>query len=389
MRVSTLPRATRPVPLGFPLREVPHLTLEPTRECDLACRLCYALDRGHVKSLGAIREELDLACRRRRLQAVTVVGGEPTLHDGIVDVVREIKRRGLVCQLLTNGLKLLAAGGERFLRDLIAAGLDKVALHVDVGQGHRDVEAVRDRLFHLCETERLLFSLSLTVYPESEADIPALVRRYARHRYFDGVLAVLGRDPGRVEPHGPALETQHRHIASGLGVEPTGYVPSSRDDGEAFWLVYFYFIRADNGRTFGLSPLLHRAGRTAGRRLTGRHWLVPLFDPRLTPARFLLLGALDVLLAPRRLGSFLGMLKAPGALASLRSHYIVVQRPPETDPGTGELVLCYHCPDATVRGGRITPVCLADFVRPFDGLGPRERLHARWAGIVDDHLGEP
>jgi hypothetical protein len=388
MRVSALPRASRPVPLGFPLREVPHLTLEPTRECNLACRLCYALDRGHVKSLAAIRGELDLACRRRRLQAVTVVGGEPTLHDGIVDVVREIKRRGLACQLLTNGLKLLAAGGERFLRDLIAAGLDKVALHVDVGQGHRDVEAVRERLFQLCETERLLFSLSLTVYPESEADIPALARRYARHRYFDGVLAVLGRDPGRSEPHGPTLEAQHRYIASGLGVEPTGYVPSSRDDGEAFWLVYFYFIRADNGRTFGLSPLLHRAGRTAGHRLTGRQWLVPLFDPRRTPARFLLLGALDVLLAPRRLGSFLGMLQGKGALASLRGHYIAVQRPPETDPGTGELVLCYHCPDATVREGRITPVCLADFVRPFDGLGPREALHARWAGVVDDHLDE-
>jgi hypothetical protein len=388
MRVSAISWASRPVRLGFSLREVPHLTLEPTRECNLACRLCYTLDKSHVKSLAAIREELDFACRRRRLQAVTVVGGEPTLHDGIVDVVREIKRRGLSCQLLTNGLRLLAAGGEPLLRDLIAAGLDKVALHVDVGQGHRDVDAVRERLFHLCEAAGLLFSLSLTVYPESEAEIPTLVRRYACHRNFDGVLAVLGRDPGRVEPHGPTLEAQHRHLASGLGVLPSGYVPSSRDDGEAFWLVYFYFIRADNGRTFGLSPLLHRAGRLAGRRLTGRHWLVPVFDPRRTPGRFLLLGALDVLLAPRRLGSFLGMLQGPGALASLRGHYIAVQRPPETDPGTGDIVLCYHCPDATVRDGRITPVCLADFVRPFDGLGPREALHARWGRVVDDHLGE-
>jgi hypothetical protein len=303
-------------------------------------------------------------------------------------VVREVKRRRLACQLLTNGLKFLPQSGERFLRDLIRAGLDKVALHVDAGQGHRDVEAVRERLFRLCEAEHLLFSLSLTVYPESETEIPTLVRRYARHRYFDGILAVLGRDPGRVEPHGPTLEAQHRQIASGLGVEPAGYVPSSRDDGEAFWLVYFYFIRADTGRSFGLSPLLHRAGRTLGRRLTGRHWLVPLFDPRRAAARFLLLGALDVLLAPRRLRAFLRRLQGRGARASLRGHYIAVQRPPETDAGTGELALCFHCPDATVRDGRITPVCLADFVRPFDGLGPRQALHARWLRVVDDQLGE-
>jgi len=388
MRISALPREARPVALRFPLHEVPHLTLEPTRTCNLACRLCYTQDKVHVKSPAAIRAELDLASRRRRLHAVTVVGGEPTLYDRILDVVREIKRRGLVCQILTNGLPLLSESGERLLQGLVGAGLDKVALHVDAGQGHPNLQGVRERLFDRCEAARLPFSLSLTVYPEDEAEIPNLVRRYARYRYFDGVLAVLARDPGRVEPHGPTLDTQYRSIDSGLGVKPTGYLPSSVDDGEAFWLVYFYFLRADTGRTFGVSPRLHGAGRAAGRALTGRHSLVPLFDPRRTPARFLFLGALDVLLAPRRLGSFLGMLRGSGGLASLRSHYIAVQRPPEADPDTGDLVLCFHCPDATVRNGRITPVCLADFVSPFDRLEPTAELHWRWRRTVDRHLGE-
>ncbi|MGE5125096.1 MAG: radical SAM protein [Betaproteobacteria bacterium] len=387
MRVSSLPREARPAAIRFPLREGPHLTLEPTRRCNLACRLCYTRDKGHVKSLAAVRQELDFACRRRRLHAVTLVGGEPTLHDGIVELVAEVKRRGLVCQVLTNGLTLQSEGGDLLLQNLIGAGLDKIALHVDGGQGHPDVEAVRERLFDRCEAARLLFSLSLTVYPEAEGEIPALVRRYARYRYFDGILAVLGRDPGRLEPHGPMLEAQHRALASRLGLAPSGYVPSSAGDDEAFWLVYLYFVRADTGRTFGLSPRLQRAGRAVGRALTGRHWLVPTFDPRRAPGRFLLLGALDVLLDPRRVGSFLGMLHGRGALASLRSHYIAIQRPPEIDPGSGELVLCYHCPDATVRNGRLTPVCLADFVSPFTGA-PVEELHARWRRAVDTHLGE-
>jgi hypothetical protein len=388
MRVSSLPREARPAAIRFPLSEAPHLTLEPTRRCNLACRLCYTRDKSQVKSLAAVREELDLACRRRRLQAVTLVGGEPTLHDEIGELVGEVKRRGLVCQVLTNGLTLLSQGGERLLGTLIEAGLDKIALHVDGGQGHPDVEAVRERLFDRCEAARLLFSLSLTVYPEAEDEIPALVRRYARYRYFDGILAVLGRDPGRAEPHGPTLQAQHRLLGARLGLAPSGFVPSSADDDEAFWLVYLYFARADTGRTFGLSPCLHRAGRALGHALKGRHWLVPTFDPRRAPVRFLLLGALDVLLDPRRLGSFLEMLRGRGALASLRNHYIAIQRPPEIDPRSGELVLCYHCPDATVRNGRLTPVCLADFVSPFEGAGPVEELHARWRRAVDTHLGE-
>lgn len=236
--------------------------------------------------------------------------------------------------------------------------------------------------------ERVLFSLSLTVYPDLEREIPGIVRRYARYRYFDGVLAVLGRDPHASEPAGAKLETQYRTLASTLGLRPVTYVPSNRDDDEAFWLVYSYFIRADTGQVFGLSPAVHGAERGAGRLVAGRHRFLPRFRPGRTAARFLVLGWLDVLRSPRRLGAWLAMLRGAGALRSIRGHYIAIQRPPEADPRTGELTLCHHCPDATVRHGKLTPVCLADFVRPFDGLGPREAEHEAWRRTVDAHLGQ-
>lgn len=388
MRVSELPAARRPHPLVFRLEDVPHVTLEPGRACNLSCTLCYALDRRTVKSLESVREELDVACRRRRLHAVTLVGGEPTVYPGIVDVVREVKRRGLACQLLTNGVRFLRADGRAFLRDLVGAGVDKVAFHVDHGQSHDDVEAVRRTLFDLCESERVLFSLSLTVYPDRESEIPALVRRYARYRYFDGVLAVLGREPRREEVHGATLRAQYSAISAGLGVDPVTYVPSNRDGDEAFWLVYSYFVRADTGRTFGISPRVHGVERSLGRLLAGRHRFLPLFRPRATVARFAFLGALEVLFSPRRLGAVAAMLRGGEGPGALRGHYLAIQRPPEADPATGELVFCHHCPDATVRLGKLTPVCLADFVRPFDGLGPREATHERWRSAVDAHLGE-
>lgn len=387
MQISRLSGGSRPHALTFPLGEVPHLTLEPTRECNLTCALCYALDRRVVKPLETIRDELDTACRHRRLDAVTLVGGEPTLYPELPDVVRLVKERGLACQLLTNGIRFLPERGRDRLRELMDAGLDKVAFHVDGGQPHADPEAVRRRLFDLCEEEGLLFSLSVTVYPDDLSGIADAVRRYARYRHFDGVLAVLGRDPGREDAHGVRLDAQHGAILDDLGVHPVSYVPSNRDPEEAFWLVYSYFIRGDTGRVFGISPGTHGLERAIGRLVGGRHRFVPRFRPERTALRFLVLGALDVLRSPRRLGAYLAMLRGRGGRASLRGHYIAVQRPPEVDSATDELVFCHHCPDATVRLGKLTPVCLADFVRPLDGCGPREDAHRRWQRAVDANLG--
>ena len=128
-------------------------------------------------------------------------------------------------------------------------------------------------------------------------------------------------------------------------------------------------------------------GRAAGRLARGRHPFLPRFRPVRTALRFLVLSVLDVLRTPRRLGPFRSMLRGPSARRALRGHFLAIQRPPEVDPESGELVFCHHCPDATVRLGKITPVCLADFVRPFDGAGPREAAHRQWRRTVDAHLG--
>ena len=31
----------------------------------------------------------------------------------------------------------------------------------------------------------------------------------------------------------------------------------------------------------------------------------------------------------------------------------------------GILQFCYHCPDATIRNGKLIPVCVADFISPL------------------------
>ena len=44
---------------------------------------------------------------------------------------------------------------------------------------------------------------------------------------------------------------------------------------------------------------------------------------------------------------------------TVREKHIIVQLPPHS-LGDGRIECCDNCPDATVRNGRLQPVCLAD-----------------------------
>lgn len=353
--------------LKFPARDVPHVTLEINRTCNMLCRCCYNVDRGWVKSFDEVARDLDRAQALRRVQAVTVLGGEPTLHPDLPRIVALVKSRGLHCQLLTNGLRFLDPDGPALLRALKRAGIDKVLLHVDGGQAHvhGDIEAARERLFSLMEAERVEFALSVTVYNEDRGLMSAAVRRYSRFRYFDGVLAVLARDAGRPGSQKVELREEYEGLRAGLGLEPTAYVPSSLGDRDVRWLVYFYLADASGTRFYPLSPRLDRAFRRLFRLATGRH----LFGTNHGPAElrriivpFVLFEALT---SPRRLAPLIRLFRRAGSLKNVRLHFIAVQVPPELGPNGEIAVICRSCPDATVRNGRLVPVCVADLVSPY------------------------
>ena len=72
----------------------------------------------------------------------------------------------------------------------------------------------------------------------------ATVRRYARFRHFDGMLAVLARDAGVPGAQTVELREEYDGLKAGLGLEPSAYVPSNVSDTDARWLVYFYLVDA-------------------------------------------------------------------------------------------------------------------------------------------------
>lgn len=387
MRTSELAGRAGIRPLRYPLGGVPHATLETNRTCNIRCRVCYTLDRTHVKPLEAIEEELDLLLEKRNLGAVTILGGEPTLHPDLPEIVAAVKSRGLLCQLLTNGIAFLEDETDRLLDALVRAGVDRFLVHVDAGQArvHDDIERVREALFSKLERKKVNFGLSVTVFGEGSDRLPDLARRYSRFRHFDSILAVLARDPLIPGDRIVDLAGEYGALRSDLGVEPAAYVPSSLDDGSVHWLIYSYFLDARTGRTFAVSPLLNRIARRIYRASRGKHFFVPKASPAAARILFVLDGLAESCLRPGRARPFLKMLAA--GTGAIRFHFIVIQVPPEVDEAARRISLCHHCPDATVRNGRLMPVCLADYISPLDGSRPEAADQDLFDAVLA-HMGE-
>ena len=136
MNIEDLKNKASIKPLKLSNKETPHIVIEPTMECNISCRICYNLSRGHTKTLDQVKREIDLAISKRNLDTISILGGEPTLHPDLADIIAYIKSRNLHCQLLTNGILFLSDKDDTLLNKIVEAGVNRIILHVDVGQKH-------------------------------------------------------------------------------------------------------------------------------------------------------------------------------------------------------------------------------------------------------------
>ena len=81
--------------------------LEPTATCNLFCEGCYRLNEkdGH-KTMEQVREDLDVFQKFRNSDGVSIAGGDPLTHPDVIEIVRDVKKRGLKPIINTNGLAL-------------------------------------------------------------------------------------------------------------------------------------------------------------------------------------------------------------------------------------------------------------------------------------------
>ena len=106
--------------------------LEVTSRCNLACPVCYAsaAREGADASMGEIAGWLDTLAEAGGRVHIQLSGGEPTVRDDLIDIVRLVRARGFdFVQLNSNGVRL--ARDRDFVNALAGEGLDCVFLQFD------------------------------------------------------------------------------------------------------------------------------------------------------------------------------------------------------------------------------------------------------------------
>src|SRR5712691_3114835 len=99
----------------------------PNRRCNLACTYCNEFDDfSKPVPLEEMKKRLD-ALADMGTSIITISGGEPLMHPDLDEVIRHMRRRGMIAGLITNGFYL---NKERIER-LNEAGLEHLQISID------------------------------------------------------------------------------------------------------------------------------------------------------------------------------------------------------------------------------------------------------------------
>lgn len=127
LRVTDLAIATRLAAAAFD-RDRPIVThLVVTRRCNLSCGYCFEYDKVSQPVPRAVLEERIDHLARLRSIFVTLTGGESLLHPDLVELVRYVRRKGMIPLVNTNGYLLT----KQTIAELNEAGLYGLQLSID------------------------------------------------------------------------------------------------------------------------------------------------------------------------------------------------------------------------------------------------------------------
>ncbi len=99
----------------------------PMRRCNLACTYCNEYDDfSPPVPLSDMLERVDHLARLGTT-IITISGGEPLLHPDLDQIIAQMRRRGMIASMITNGYLLTAERIQRLNR----AGLDHLQISID------------------------------------------------------------------------------------------------------------------------------------------------------------------------------------------------------------------------------------------------------------------
>ncbi len=134
---------------GTPRPIFAHLLL--TNKCNLDCLYCYVDVNTIYKSDLGLEEwrKVVLDLRRRGCVAITLMGGEPLLFEGLDELVAYSKSIGLSIDLITNGIGL-----DKHIKTL--KQINSVMVSLDGSREENDLNRGKNSFKYVCEAIQIL-----------------------------------------------------------------------------------------------------------------------------------------------------------------------------------------------------------------------------------------
>ncbi|HXJ96605.1 MAG TPA: radical SAM protein [Terriglobia bacterium] len=179
----------------------------PIRRCNLACTYCNEFDA--VSKPVAIETMLRRVDRLADLGAtvITISGGEPLLHPELDSIIRQIRRRGCIATLITNGYLLTP---DRIQR-LNGAGLDHLQISIDNvrpdGVSMKSLKVLDKKLQALAEHATFQVNINSVVGASENPEDAVVVARRARQLKFATTVGIVHDGGGQLRPLG---DSEHR-----------------------------------------------------------------------------------------------------------------------------------------------------------------------------------
>jgi hypothetical protein len=366
--------------------------LEPTKKCNLYCEGCYSVNEPQShKTVDQVREDLKVFVAQRKMDSVSIAGGDPLTHPGIVEIVRTVwEDFNLKPVLNTNGLALT----PELLRDLKKAGLFGLTFHIDSSQRRPDWEDRSEAELNplrqhyadmVADVGGLSCSFNATIFRHTVADVPMLMD-WARDQVdkVQSMVFILFRtsmggdfdyfaNGEKVEADALVYQSQTKNPEPLLAPElvshiqsvqpdfiPAAYLGGTKDTTSFKWLIAGRM--GTPGHVHGyVGPKYMEMVQAGHHALTGRY--VAYSSPALTSAGKTMLAAFGpfdsgVRKIARRWARHVA--RSPRAARQKLHFQSVVIIQPLDMMQSGEMNMCDGCPDMTVHNGELVWSCRLD-----------------------------
>ena len=366
--------------------------LEPTKRCNLTCKGCYSRnDPQSEKSLEQVRSDLDVFTAKRKVDSISIAGGDPLTHPDIAEIVRMVRQDyGLKPIVNTNGLDLT----PKLLRELIDAGIAGFTFHIDSGQkrkgwyGKNELELceLREQYAQMIhEAGDIGCAFNMTVYRDTVHYVPELVDWAARNiervhtmvfilfrtmrradfdYYAQGKQVTLEDAVYKDQDENPEELTTPEVIGMVRerfpDFKPAAYLGGTEDPNSFKWTIAARY--GDGEEIFGYAgPKFMELVQNGHHMATGRY--LAYSPPSVTSHGRAMMPAFGLVDAGTRRTAAAWLkhgLKHPRALKKQVHLQSVLFIQPIDHMADGRTNMCDGCPDMTVQNGELVWSCRLD-----------------------------